>query len=274
MLIVVGLMTLSVAITLIARSITIPLCAMADAAKRMAEGDLDEELPLGKSGDEVSVLAGAFEDMRVSLKDYIGKLTETMAAKQRIESELSIAHEIQMSMLPKIFPAFPDRKEFDVYAFIAPAKEVGGDFYDFFFIDERHICFVIGDVSGKGVPASLFMAVTKTLIKAKTAAGIKPGEVLTMVNNDLATGGDADMFVTVFVAMLDTATGEVQYANGGDNPPIIVSPEGNIGLVEKTGNLVVGRLEGMEYASKGFTLSPATRLMFTNGLKEAVNQEG
>jgi phosphoserine phosphatase RsbU/P len=274
-LIVLGLIALSVAAVLIARSITGPLRAMADATGRIAGGDLDAELRLGESEDEVNTLARAFENMRVSLKDHIRKLTETTVAKQRMESELSIAHEIQMSLLPKLFPAFPDRAEFDIYACIEPAKEVGGDFYDFFFVDDRHICLVMADVSGKGVPASLFMAVTKTLIKAKTDAGSTPGEVLTMVNRDLSEGGDTDMFVTVFFAVLDVLTGKVQYANGGHNPPLIIGPGNNIRLVEKTGNLVVGMMDGMEYVTKEFDLLPGDMLlMFTDGVTEAVNRKG
>lgn len=274
-LIVLGLIALSVAAVLIARSITGPLRAMAGAAGSIAGGDLDAELPPARSKDEVSTLARAFENMRVSLKDHIRELTETTAAKQRMESELSIAHEIQMSLLPKLFPAFPDRPEFDLYASIEPAKEVGGDFYDFFFLDDRHICLIIADVSGKGVPASLFMAVTKTLIKAKTVSGRTPGEVLDMVNRDLTESGDTEMFVTVFFAILDIHTGKVQYANGGHNPPLIMGPDGTTRLVERTGNLVVGMMEGMEYATREFDLSPDDMLlMFTDGVTEAVNQEG
>jgi sigma-B regulation protein RsbU (phosphoserine phosphatase) len=275
LLILLGLAALLVAVVVIARSITRPLRAMVGATRSIAQGDLDAELPLGKSEDEVNALARAFEDMRVSLKDYIGKLTETTVAKQRMESELSIAHEIQMSLLPKSFPAFPDRPEFDIHAYIEPAREVGGDFYDFFFMDDRRICLVMADVSGKGVPASLFMAVTKTLIKAKTAFGGAPGEVLTMVNSELAEGGDTDMFVTVFFACLDTLTGKVQYANGGHNPPIVISPGGTVRVVEKTGDLVVGMMDGITYATREFDLLPGEMLlMFTDGVTEAVNQKG
>ena len=150
---VVGLLLLSIAVAFIARSITNPLRAMARVTKTIATGNLDIELPVVKSGDEVGKLSEAFQYMKGSLKEYIKQLTETTASKERIESELKIAHDIQMSILPKIFPPFPERKEFDIYAVIEPAREVGGDFYDFFFIDDEHFCFVIADVSGKGVPA-------------------------------------------------------------------------------------------------------------------------
>ena len=168
-----------IAVAFIARSITNPLRAMARVTKTIATGNLDIELPVVKSGDEVGKLSTAFQYMKESLKEYIQQLTETTASKERIESELKIAHDIQMSILPKIFPPFPERKEFDIYAVIEPAREVGGDFYDFFFTDDEHFCFVIGDVSGKGIPASLFMAVTKTLIKATALKGIPTGAART-----------------------------------------------------------------------------------------------
>jgi phosphoserine phosphatase RsbU/P len=219
---IVGLFLLSIAVAFIARSFTRPLKAMARATEKIATGNLDIELPPVTSGDEVGKLSEAFRYMKESLKEYIQQLTETTASKERIESELKIAHDIQMSILPKIFPPFPDRKEFDIYAVIEPAREVGGDFYDFFFVDDEHLCFVIGDVSGKGVPASLFMAVTKTLIKGKAVWDADPGRVLTKVNTDLNQGNEACMFVTIFIGILNTKTGEVLYANGGHNPPLIL----------------------------------------------------
>ncbi|MFZ3115369.1 MAG: SpoIIE family protein phosphatase [Syntrophales bacterium] len=130
---------------------------------------------------------------------------------------LKIAHDIQMGILPKIFPPFPDREEFDIYALIEPAREVGGDFYDFFQIDDTHLCFVIADVSGKGVPASLFMAVAKTLIKATACKGITPDKILCQVNDELSSDNETCMFVTIFCGILDTSNGELLYANGGHN---------------------------------------------------------
>ena len=196
---IVGLLLLSMAVAFISRSITNPLRAMARATRDIGKGNLDIELPEVKTGDEVGKLTEAFQYMKTSLKEYIKQLTETTASKERIESELKIARDIQMNMLPKKFPPFPERSEFDIYAMIEPAREVGGDFYDFFFIDDEHFCFAIGDVSGKGVPASLFMAITKTLIKAKTLWDADPGRILTKVNNDLCQGNDACMFVTIFL---------------------------------------------------------------------------
>jgi sigma-B regulation protein RsbU (phosphoserine phosphatase) len=147
---------------------------------------------------------------------------ETQRTKELIESELSVAREIQMSIVPKIFPAFPERSEFDVYAVIEPAKEVGGDLYDFFLLDDDHLCFTIGDVSGKGVPASLFMAVTKTLIKAKTDIRLSPDQVLFRVNNELCKDNDSGMFVTMFFGILTISSGEVVFSNGGHNLPYLL----------------------------------------------------
>ena len=232
---VIGLVLLSVAVIFISRTITRPLRAMSKATEDIAKGNLDNALPPVTSRDEVGKMAEGFMTMQKSLKEYIRKLTETTAAKERMESELSIAREIQMSILPKIFPPFPDHPEFDLYAVIEPAREVGGDFYDFFQIDPTHLCFVIADVSGKGVPASLFMAVTKTLIKATAKAGITPAEILTQVNEELASGNDAAMFVTIFCGILDTETGEIRYANAGHNPPLLIDTEGKVYLSEKIG---------------------------------------
>ena len=272
---VAGLAALSAAVILIARSITRPLAAMVQATGRMAEGDLDARLPVSGSGDEVGVLAKAFEDMRISLKEYIERLTEATAAKQRIESELKVARDIQMTIIPKKFPSFAEGTGVDIRAYIEPAKEVGGDFYDFFLLDEGHICVVIADVSDKGVPAALYMAVAKTLIKAKTSSRSAPGDVLTTVNEELAAGSGTTMFVTVFFAILDINTGELRYANGGHNPPVVIRRDGTARLVEKTGDPMVGVIEGIKYASRELILSPGdTLLMFTDGVTEAVNREG
>jgi sigma-B regulation protein RsbU (phosphoserine phosphatase) len=269
---VIGLALLSVAVIFISRTITRPLRAMAKATEDIAEGNLDNTLPPVTSRDEVGKMTEGFMAMQKSLKEYIRKLTETTAAKERMESELSIAREIQMSILPKIFPPFPDRPEFDLYAIIEPARKVGGDFYDFFQIDPTHLCFVIADVSGKGVPASLFMAVTKTLIKATAKAGITPAEILTQVNQELASGNDAVMFVTLFCGILNTETGEIRYANAGHNPPLLIDTEGNIAYLKKSGALVLGVMEGICYQVESLRLKAGESLfMYTDGVTEAMN---
>jgi phosphoserine phosphatase RsbU/P len=270
-----GLLLLSLAVAFIARSIARPLRQMAEAANTIATGNLDIDLPQVESKDEVGKLAEAFRYMKDSLKEHIRQLTETTAVKERIESELKIAHDIQMSILPKIFPPFPDRMEFDIYAVIEPAREVGGDFYDFFFIDDKNFCFVIGDVSGKGVPASLFMAVTKTLIKATASIGITPGEILTKVNQQLSEGNSSCMFVTIFCGILDTQTGLLSFANGGHNLPFIARYNQDAVFLEGKGELVVGAMESVIYKTNSLQLQPNdTILMYTDGVTEAMTQAG
>jgi sigma-B regulation protein RsbU (phosphoserine phosphatase) len=263
----------SLLVILIARFITQPLASLTQATAEIAGGNLDIELPPVTSAQEVTKLADAFRDMKASLKNHIKQLTETTAAKERIESELKIAHDIQMSILPKIFPPFPDKPDtFDLYAVIKPAKEVGGDFYDFFYLDDSHFCFVIGDVSGKGVPASLFMAVTKTLIKGNAAGMADPGRMLTKVNNDLSDGNDACMFVTIFFGILDTKTGEILYANGGHNPPVILNGGGAADFLTVPRDIVVGAVAGYAYTTDRVTLKPGDAIFtYTDGVTEAMN---
>ena len=170
-----------------------------------------------------SLLSGLSAHITVALER--ARLIEAYVEKQRMEETLKLAHDIQMSMVPKIFPPFPDRSEFDIFATLAPAKEVGGDFYDFFFIDNDHLCFAVGDVSGKGVPASLFMAVTKTLFRATASNGGTPGEILARLNAEICRDNDSCMFVTLFCAILNIRTGQVDYSNGGHNPPYYLHRE-------------------------------------------------
>ena len=263
---------LSFVIVLISRSISGPLRAMAKATEEMAQGNLDAPVPAVKSHDEVGILADSFRQMGESLKKYIRDLTETTAAKERIESELSIAHDIQMSILRKTFPAFPDRKEFDIYAFIEPARKVGGDFYDFFFIDDTHLCFVIADVSGKGVPSALLMAETKTLIKITARGSKSPDQILYNVNNELCRDNDTGMFVTIFVGILDTATGEVLYSNGGHNPPLTIGRDGKAEFLRVSPGLVAGVWENFEYVTDRLVLKEGeTLFMYTDGVTEAMN---
>lgn len=227
-----------------------------------------------KHSDEIGELADSFISMEHILQQYVSDLKDTTAAKQRIESELNIAHEIQMSMIPKIFPPFPDRREFDLHAKLISAREVGGDFYDFYFIDDRHLCFAIGDVSGKGVPASLFMALTKTLFRATggprnpTARGI-----LTHLNNEISRDNASCMFVTAFCGVLDTQTGEIEFCNAGHNPPFVVI-KGEVSELPGTGDVALGVMEDFEYRSGNIRLAPGDQLvLFTDGITEAMNGE-
>ncbi len=268
-----GIILLGVAVVFIAGSITGPLRHMAKATEHIGSGNFDIELPPVKTGDEVGKLSEAFSFMKESLKEYIRELTEATASKERMESELKIAHDIQMSILPKTFPPYPERTEFDIYATIKPAREIGGDFYDFFFTDDEHLCFVIADVSGKGIPAALFMALTKTLIKAKATMGLTTDNIISRVNEDLCIGNDMSMFVTVFCGILNVKTGEVQYTNAGHNPPLLIKRNGDVAYLEKSGELLVGVMEGVQYTARRIMLGRNESLfLYTDGVTEAMNE--
>ncbi len=190
-----------------------------------------------------------------------------------IKRELSIATEIQTSILPKTFPPFPDRKEFELYARMLPAKEVGGDLYDFFLIDKNRLGVIIGDVSGKGIPAAMYMAVSKTLLKATALKGISTDTCLQTVNNILVDESMPIMFVTVFYAVLDTRNGILEYCNGGHNPPYLINRDGVVRQLELKGGVLLGGVKDLEYESCITVLQPGdTLFLYTDGVTEAVNR--
>ena len=253
-----------------ARSISRPIADLIDMTRRIAGGDFTQRIDI-RAKNEIGVLAASFNGMTRRLAESIEHLKETTAAKERIESELKIAHEIQMSMVPKIFPAFPERSEFDIFATLVPAKEVGGDLYDFFFLDDDRLCFAIGDVSGKGVPASLFMAVTKTLFRATAGNGGTPGEILARLNAEICRDNESCMFVTFFCAILNIRTGQVDYSNGGHNLPYYLHHSG-VTPLENSGGRALGVVEQSPYISGRMVLSPGEALLlFTDGVTEAMD---
>ena len=211
--------------------------------------------------------------MHLSCQRFTENLRRETEAKERIKSELRIAAQIQLSMLPRKFPPFPERREFDIFATMVPAKEVGGDLYDFFFIDENRLCFLIGDVSGKGVPAALFMAITKTLLRTEAKHGLSPEEVLSRVNDTLVPDNDACMFVTIFCAVLDVRTGKVEFSNGGHNPPLVLRA-GTFEYMQVPKGFVVGAMEGIKFTKGEYTLDPGDVIfLYTDGVTEAMNPE-
>ncbi|HEU4343112.1 MAG TPA: SpoIIE family protein phosphatase [Candidatus Binatia bacterium] len=256
-----------------AKTITNPIHQFTQLTRRISGGDLTQTIEIhGQS--ELGVLAASFNEMSRRLTESMEHLKQTTAAKERIESELKIASEIQMSMLPKTFPPFPDHAELDIHAAILPAKEVGGDFYDFFFIDEHRLCLVIADVSGKGIPAALFMAVTKTLLRAETDEIQAPDEVLSRLNRELCRDNDSCMFVTVFCGILDTRTGRFDYSNGGHNLPYRLS-NGGAATFENTGGAALGLSENTSYRSQSTVLNPGEGLfLYTDGVTEAMDAAG
>ncbi|MDZ7364122.1 MAG: SpoIIE family protein phosphatase [candidate division KSB1 bacterium] len=221
-----------------------------------------------------------FNDLEITLKKTIHEaLAFKQAVKDRdqllsIQQELEVARKIQQSIVPRKFPAFPGRKEFDLYAEMIPAKDVGGDFYDFFLIDDDRLGFVIGDVSGKGVPAALFMAVSKTLLKATALKGLPPDECLQQINRVLHLESVSAMFVTIFYGILNTRTGEVDYCNGGHNPPYILRAGGGVEMVASTGGLVLGAMRNTAYHAKKMTLQSGDGIfLYTDGVTEAMNRD-
>lgn len=190
----------------------------------------------------------------------------------RIESELNLATDIQANMLPSIFPAFPDKQEFDIYATMSPAKEVGGDFYDFFMLDEKHVAFLVADVSGKGVPAALFMVIAKTLIKNNMHMGNSAGEVFTKVNQMLCEGNEAGLFVTAWMGVLDLTEGTLTYVNAGHNPPLIRRGNGDFEYLHSHPGFVLAGMEGIRYKEKTLQMEPGDRIfLYTDGVTEATN---
>ena len=212
--------------------------------------------------------------MRRRIVEYIKNLKETTAAKERIESELNIARDIQRSIIPVLFPAFPDCIEFEIYAVLESAKAVGGDLYDFFFIDEDHLYFAVGDVSGKGVPASLFMAVSQTLSRAKAAPGLSVGEIVTGINKDLCRDNEMSMFVTYISGILNIKTGELKLCNGGHNPPFVIKASGGIEKLGARHGMALGVMEPQDYSCGSITMNPGDVIvLYTDGVTEAMDKD-
>jgi sigma-B regulation protein RsbU (phosphoserine phosphatase) len=240
----------------------------------MAGGDLEATLPIPKGRDEVSRLSGDFRIMQQQLKQHIELNRQAAATQERIESELRIAHSIQMGLLPKEFPLFPDRRDFDLYASMNPAREVGGDFYDFMMPDEDHLWMMIGDVSGKGTPAALFMAVTLTFLRAFVRDERSPAAVLGRVNDELARNNETSMFVTVFCAIIHLPSGRCRIASGGHNPPVVVGANGNAAYLPKLKGAMLGAREGLIFEESEINLSIGDVLfLYTDGVTEAIDTE-
>lgn len=251
-----------------------PLHNLHNGVSKVAQGDLSYHIEV-KTKDEIGDLARAFNQMTTDLNQYITNLKTTTAAKERIQSELELGKDIQRRMLPHVFPAFPERKEFEVFAIMEPAKEVAGDFYDFFFIDEDNFCIVISDVSGKGVPSALFMVIAKTLIQAEAQRGYALEEVIFNVNNALTLNNDTSMFATLFCAVLNLNTGELRMVNAGHNPPVIGNSKDGFEFVDVNQNIAMGVLDNFVYKAETTKLKAGDKiLLYTDGITEAFNPLG
>ena len=253
------------------KRLTTPLRDFSLAAIQVAEGNFKAALPTIKSKDEMQSLCDSFAFMQKSLLSYMEELKFTTAKKERIESELRIASEIQMGMVPKVFPPFPERKDIDLYAKLISAKEVGGDLYDFFLRDNK-LYFIIGDVSGKGVPASLIMAVTCRLFRTQTVYFDDPAAIVSSLNNAVAETNESNMFVTSFLGILDLASGKLRYCNAGHNAPLLLTKRGEVSYMNVKPNLALGLFADFPYEDEEVQLdNGSTLFLYTDGVTEAEN---
>jgi len=272
---VAGLLSLLLFVWILAQRITKPLRELDAAVVAMGSGDAAAPLPKVSGEDEVARLTSSFATMRQEIQDYMTELSRTAAARERIESELRIGRSIQMSLIPKTFPPFPDHDEFAIHALLEPAREVGGDFYDFFLDDDGRLWIAVGDVSGKGVPAALFMAVTRTFIRALSREEASPAALMERLNNELAEGNEESMFVTLFLGVLDTGSGRLRYALGGHPPPFLGRAGGKVTFLHAVTGALVGAMEGICFEEGEESLGPEDLLVvYTDGVTEAMNEKG
>ena len=259
----------------ITQNILSPVRKIANEANRFASENVLPEKKLRNSirvQDEIGKLAESIDQMEEQINDYVENMTRITAEREKIITELQLAARIQKNMLPDTFPAFPDRSEFDIYAAMEPAKEVGGDFYDFFLTDEDHLCMMIADVSGKGIPAALFMMATMIILHNSAMMVNSPGEILANANNALYANNHDDMFATVWIGILEISTGRLIAANAGHEYPVIKNPDGNFTLFRDKHGLVLGAMEGMEYKEYEIMVRKGSKLfVYTDGVPEATD---
>lgn len=269
-LLIIGLLILALLIRVVVIHSMGPLKKLTSAAELISGGNLDTPLPDMKSTDEIGRLNNAFADMQYSLRLQMKRLVETTKAKEHIESELHIAKSIQMGLVPHSFSPFPEWEGLELYAMLQSAKEVGGDLYDFFIRDSK-LFFTIGDVSGKGVPASLFMAVTRTLFRMSATMTDFPSQIVTTINETIAKDNDQCMFVTMFVGVLDLNAGVLRFCNAGHNPAVLIDSQGTR-FMSEVENIPIGVMDGFEYTEETVLLrNDQMLLIYTDGLTEAEN---
>jgi phosphoserine phosphatase RsbU/P len=272
---ILGVILLSVIVILFSSRITKPLSKLTMIADVIGSGNFNVEIKDDRSTREIAMLGKAFIRMQAELREYIQNLESTTALKKRIESELDIAHDIQQGMIPKQFPAFPGRTDFDIYALLEPARQVGGDFYDFFLLDEDHLCFAVGDVSDKGVPASLLMAMTITLFRAKADISHEVDELVAGLNHDISKENVNYMFITFFMGILNLRTGKLKYCNAGHNYPVIIRKDGEIEALSETHGIPLGVDANFRFKSGETSLNQGeTIVLYTDGITEALSIDG
>lgn len=269
-----GLILLTLLTTGIIKRLAAPLVHFSKTANLIAKGNFNVQIPQVRSSDEMMELQSAFTNMQDQLAVYIENLKETTSAKEKIESELRIAREIQLSMIPHSFPPFPDLPQISLFARLKSAREVGGDLYDFFQIDNSKFCFAIGDVSGKGVPASLFMAVTRTLLRSVADKVSSAAEIMENLNKSLAFNNESSMFVTFFLGIVDLENGKLQFSNAGHNPPVLIKRNGEVSLFETAKAIPLGLFEDFVYPASEIDLTNGDMIFaYTDGVTEAENEQ-
>lgn len=270
LILVLGLLLLVFTCYKTVRHFCAPLREFSKAAQNVAKGNFETRIPKPKAQDELRNLRDSLVNMQKSLVTYVDQLQTVTASKERIESELRIAHQIQMYMIPRIFPPFPERTEIDIYATLQPAKEVGGDFYDFQ-IEDDHLYFIIGDVAGKGVPASLVMAVSRTLFRIIAPREREVEKIAEALNDAMVDGNESALFVTLFIGDLDLKTGYLEYCNAGHNPPVLrLGGQDSTEYMHVVSNLPIGALKCMKFQKESLQLTEKSMLfLYTDGLTEA-----
>ncbi len=260
---------------ILSKRIVKPLEAMTRRVRALGGSDLRFRMePEYKTGDEIEALAESFEMLSGKTLQYISEVERVTAEKERIGAELSLATRIQADMLPNIFPAFPERTEFDIYASMNPAKEVGGDFYDYFLIDSDHLCMFIADVSGKGVPAALFMMASMIILANNAKMGKSPAQILTDTNAAVCSKNREEMFVTTWLGILELSSGRLTAANAGHEYPVVKQAAGGFSLIRDKHGFVIGGLDGAKYKEYELLLEPGAKLfLYTDGVPEATNAE-
>lgn len=257
------------------RSLLKPLEIISKEASRFAAENVSTGTKLTekiRNHDEIGQLAVSIDQMEEQIHDYVDRITNITAEKERMKTELSLAARIQADLLPGTFPAFPDRHEFDIYASMDPAKEVGGDFYDFFFVDEDHLCMLVADVSGKGIPAALFMMLSKTILTNIAMMQKSPAEVLEKTNDAICFNNREEMFVTVWLGILELSTGKMTAANAGHEYPVLKKPNADFELLMDKHGFVIGGMENIKYREYEMQIEPGTKLfLYTDGLPEAMD---
>ena len=268
-----GMLLLILPSWLIARSVAGPLRFLSVAAEEVSRGQFDVKLPEAHGEGEIAKLVSSFDQMRADLARYVHDITESTRQRERINAELSVAHSIQLGMVPKDFKT-PQAHGVDLFAMMEPAQEVGGDLYDFAMLDDDHLYFCIGDVSGKGIPASLFMAIGKTLLKSSIQSIRDPATAMRLVNAELMRHNDASLFITAFCGIYERTTGQIIYANAGHNPPALIQPDGSVQMLPVTPKFPLALDDDTDYENAALTLAPGQILfLYTDGVTDAENPD-